>query len=96
MARSATEIATRVRNLKIIRIGNSRGIRLPKSLLDRYGFAEVALAEETDQGILLRARHEEKLSWEETYRSMSEEAEEWHDFDIAMADGLDGENGFDS
>ena len=35
--------------------------------------------------------HSEKthsLSWEETSRAMADEAEDWSDFDIAIADGL--------
>jgi hypothetical protein len=37
----------------------------------------------------------EKLSWEETYREIAAEKENWDDFDIALMDGLPGEE-FDS
>ena len=30
----------------------------------------------------------QKVSWEETYRSMSFEQEDWSDFDVALFDGL--------
>ena len=29
------------------------------------------------------------LSWEETYRAMADESEDWSDFDIAVGDGVD-------
>ncbi|MXX77567.1 MAG: AbrB/MazE/SpoVT family DNA-binding domain-containing protein, partial [Gemmatimonadales bacterium] len=28
-------------------------------------------------------------SWEDTYRAMAAEAEDWSDFDATLADGLD-------
>src|SRR5215208_2609422 len=54
--------------LKVARIGNSRGVRLPATTLARYGIGERVLMEERTDGILLRpARQTEtKLSWEET------------------------------
>jgi hypothetical protein len=39
--------------------------------------------------------NDEKLSWEETYREATAEKENWDDFDIALMDGLPGEE-FDS
>ena len=38
---------------------------------------------------MLRAGDTGKLSWEETYRAMARENEDWDDFDVASADGLD-------
>ncbi|HLP47055.1 MAG TPA: hypothetical protein VK469_13975, partial [Candidatus Kapabacteria bacterium] len=32
-----------------------------------------------------------KLSWDETYREIAPEKENWDDFDIALMDGLPGE-----
>jgi flagellar basal body rod protein FlgC len=32
-----------------------------------------------------------KLSWEDTYKSMAEEKEDWDDFDVTLIDGLDVE-----
>ncbi|HLP58428.1 MAG TPA: hypothetical protein VK186_06345 [Candidatus Deferrimicrobium sp.] len=32
-----------------------------------------------------------KLSWDETYREIAAEKENWDDFDIALMDGLPGE-----
>ncbi len=38
---------------RIIPIGNSKGIRLPKRLLVKYGFDETVVIRELDNGILL-------------------------------------------
>jgi len=44
----------RTRDIKLIPIGNSKGVRLPKALLQKYGFNNSLLLEETDRGLLLR------------------------------------------
>ncbi|MBW4513903.1 MAG: AbrB/MazE/SpoVT family DNA-binding domain-containing protein [Timaviella obliquedivisa GSE-PSE-MK23-08B] len=83
------EKQSRSRNVRLIQIGNSKGVRLPKAILQKYGFADALLLEETEHGILLRNRDNLKLSWEETYKAIAAEQEDWADFDDALADGLD-------
>lgn len=78
----------RVRDAKLISIGNSKGIRIPKALLQKYGLKNPLLIIETDNGLLLRNKEENKLSWEETYKSMAIEKEHWDDFDTTLLDGL--------
>lgn len=77
--------------LKIARIGNSRGVRLPAVALRRYGFGDAAIMEERSEGILLRpvGPAQPKLTWEETAREMAAAAEDWGDWDSAAADGLE-------
>ena len=82
----------RTRNVKLITIGNSKGIRLPKAILQKYGFSDSLLLHETDQGILLRKKGGDKLSWEQTYQKMAQEQEDWDDFDVTLLDGLEGED----
>ena len=80
---------------KIIRIGNSRCLRLPKKLSDLYGLQERSdiEIEEYRNGILLRpAQQEYTLSWEEAYRQMAAEQEEsleWGEWEASNRDGLD-------
>jgi antitoxin component of MazEF toxin-antitoxin module len=77
--------------LKVARIGNSRGVRLPASTLERYDIGETIIMEERLEGILLRphglAIH--KLSWAETAERMSAAQEDWSEWDTALDDGLD-------
>ncbi|MCD6389419.1 MAG: AbrB/MazE/SpoVT family DNA-binding domain-containing protein [Desulfobulbaceae bacterium] len=83
------EKQVRTRDIKLVPIGNSKGIRLPKTLLQKYGFTHSLLLEETDQGLLLRKKNNNKLSWEETYKAMADEKENWDDFDATLLDGLE-------
>ena len=77
--------------LKVARIGNSRGVRLPAASLRRYRIGETVLMEERSEGILLRPTGPavEKLSWEETAREMAASREDWSAWDATAADGLD-------
>ncbi len=76
---------------QLVRIGNSRGVRLPQNLLSLYRLKEgdEFELEERQEGILLRpARSDrEKLSWEASYAEMAaepEEAAEWADWDLPL------------
>jgi len=77
--------------LKVARIGNSRGVRLPAASLRRYRIGDTVVMEERSDGILLRpaGRAVEKLSWEDTAREMASSREDWSDWDAVAADGLD-------
>jgi antitoxin MazE len=75
--------------LKLVAIGNSRGVRLPKTLIERYGIRDVLLVEEHAEGLLLRGKKDRRLSWEDTYKDMASEREDWSAFDVAVADGLE-------
>ena len=77
------------RDIKLVDIGNSRGIRLSKALLQKYGWSESLVLEETESGVFLRGEEENKLSWAETYRGMAAEPEDWSDLETTVADGLD-------
>lgn len=83
----------RSRDIKLIPIGNSKGVRIPKVLLQKYGLTHSLLLEETEKGLLLRKKKDPKLSFEDTYKAMAEEKEEeWDDFDITLQDGLEDES----
>ena len=81
----------RARDAKLVPIGNSKGVRIPKVLLQKYGLKNSLLIEETDRGLLLRNKEESKLSWEETYKAMANAKEHWDDFDTTLLDGLEDE-----
>ena len=61
------------RDIKLVSIGNSKGISLPKALLQKYGWSDSIVLEETDEGIYLYSKEKNKLSWQETYRDMATE-----------------------
>jgi mRNA interferase MazF len=80
----------KTRELKVARIGNSRGVRLPASSLKRYSIGSALIMEERAEGILLRSAGQavEKLSWEDTAREMAAECEDWSEWSGMDADGL--------
>ena len=81
----------KIQELKVARIGNSRGVRLPASSLKRYSVGAELVMEERAEGILLRPKGPgvEKLSWEETAREMAGGGEDWSEWDALDGDGLD-------
>jgi antitoxin MazE len=80
---------TRSQSIKIVPIGNSKGIRIPRTLLQKYGFSDSLILEETDQGLLLQKSEDSKMSWENTYQAMSLQDENWSNFDVTLLDGLE-------
>lgn len=69
---------------KLVSIGNSKGIRIPKSLILKYNLQEEISIEEHDNGLLIRPKNIEKNSWEDTYKEMANSQEDWsdwHDFE---------------
>jgi antitoxin MazE len=56
---------------RIIRIGNSRGIRIPKPILDIMGLnGEVELQIQKD-GLLVRPARKPRAGWEAAFREMA-------------------------
>ena len=61
--------------VKLIPIGNSRGIRLPTALLAKYGWSDSLTLEEMEESVVVRDKETRKLSWDETYRAKAAESE---------------------
>jgi antitoxin MazE len=84
---------TRATAVKIVPIGNSRGIRIPKAILVKYGFQDSAILEEHAGGAMLKSSTDKRLSWRETYAAAAAEqtksGREWEAFDGTLSDGLD-------
>ena len=81
--------SSRSTELKVVPIGNSRGVRLPKAVLDQYAIRDAVVVEEREEGLLLRSKKDKRLSWEETFRETVREREDWSDLESTVADGLD-------
>ena len=77
--------------VKVIAIGNSRGVRLPRALLAKYAIGDAVLLVEREEGLLLRGTDDQRLSWEDTYADMARAREDWSDLEATIADGLDKE-----
>ena len=55
----------------IIPIGNSKGIRIPKALLEQCGFAESVEIEVENNNLVLRPSVELRSGWEDAFREMA-------------------------
>ncbi len=67
-------------------------MRLPKALLEKYAIRDTVLVEERDDGLLLRSKGDRRLSWEDTFKEMTQQREDWSDLDATLADGLDAKS----
>lgn len=76
---------------KLVRIGNSKGIRLPKSLLVQTGMTERIEIEARGHRIILKPIKEPRSGWEASFakgsHELSKEDRVWLDADLATAEG---------
>ncbi len=92
MKRSAASTAPKTPpkvELKVVRIGNSRGVRLPKAVIERYQIKDALVLEAREEGLLLRGTQDKRMTWEETFRDMAREKEDWSEFDTTVGDGIE-------
>jgi antitoxin MazE len=78
--------------LKIVPVGNSKGIRIPSSVIRRYGIRDEIELIEMAEGLLLRPIESNKLSLEESFREMAalpEAIAEAESLQGTLADGLE-------
>ena len=60
----------------IIKIGNSRGIRIPKVLIDQVGLGnEVEITVQRDQ-LVIRPTSRPRYGWDEQFRAMAEASDD--------------------
>lgn len=57
---------------RIIKIGNSQGIRIPKALLDQTGLQEEVELEADAGQIIIRPVEHPRAGWEEQFRAMAQ------------------------
>lgn len=81
-------VSTLTRDIKLVAVGNSRGVRLPRELLRKYGISDVLVLEERSEGILLRGTAGAKMSLDQTFAEMAVAQEDWSDWDGVASDGL--------
>jgi antitoxin MazE len=61
---------------RIVKIGNSQGIRIPKLLLDQLGFSvDVEIAVEQNNLVIRPLRHP-RQGWEAEFRTMAEQGDD--------------------
>lgn len=61
---------------KVVSIGNSRGIRIPRVLLEQAGLTdEVEMTVQGNQ-LIIRSAHQPRLGWDAQFASMSERSDD--------------------
>ena len=61
---------------RIVRIGNSRGVRIPKVWLEQLDLGEeVELSVHADR-LVIRSAHRRRHGWDEQFRAMHEQGED--------------------
>jgi antitoxin MazE len=61
---------------RIVKIGNSQGIRIPKLLLERSNLADEVEIEAEDNRIIIRSTKQPRQDWESTFRAMAERGDD--------------------
>jgi antitoxin MazE len=80
--------------LKVVPIGNSRGVRLPSAILRRLGIKNEVECIETLDGVLLRPVNEQ-LSFEEAFAQMAKDRRalaEVRELEGTLGDGLESDD----
>lgn len=61
---------------RIVKIGNSQGVRIPKILLERSQLAEEVELEAEDNRIVIRSTRQPRQNWESAFRAMAERGDD--------------------
>lgn len=56
---------------RIVKIGNSQGIRIPKPVLDRLGFNEEVELEILPEQLIVRTPRLSRQDWEDRFKAMA-------------------------
>ena len=57
---------------RIIKIGNSQGIRIPKPMLEQLGFVEEVELEIQHDQLIIRLPYTPRQTWEEHFKQMAQ------------------------
>lgn len=72
--------------LKIVKVGNSRGLRIPKSILEQYHIKEEVDITSTKDGLLLKpVKSKARKGWAEKFKEMAAN----QDDALLMPDSID-------
>ena len=67
---------TSVVRSRIIKIGNSQGIRIPKVLLEQAHLGDEVELELGSQGIVIRSIQSARSGWDKAFQAMAEQGED--------------------
>lgn len=62
--------------LKIIDIGNSKGVRLPKGILQQLGIENEVSLETSKDALILKATHSSRFEWAKAFHEMAKNGDD--------------------
>jgi len=62
---------------RIIKIGNSQGLRIPKLVLEQLDLKEEVELEVQEGQLIIRPLRVPRSNWEEQFRAMAAEGDDW-------------------
>jgi len=78
--------------VKLIQIGNSKGLRIPKNVIEKYNFDRELEIVESKEGILIKPVSQVRKGWNEMFKIANADNEPDDDF----SDMLEVTNEFDT
>jgi antitoxin MazE len=70
--------------VKVVRIGNSRGIRIPKVILDQYHINDEVELETKEDCVIIKSSHTARDGWEKAFKKMHKNQDDV----LLMDDGM--------
>jgi len=61
---------------KLVRIGNSKGIRIPKSLIEEFNFQENVELDIQPDGLLIRSSQKPRYQWAAAFEMMAKNGDD--------------------
>jgi antitoxin MazE len=61
---------------KIIKIGNSRGVRLPRTVIEEVGLGDEVLLEASRGALVIRPVNSPRSNWSESFKRMALEGDD--------------------
>ena len=74
--------------ISVISIGNSKGIRLTKTLLDKYNITDKVELILENEYIIIKPRKSSRIGWEKSFKKMHDNGDD----KLLMPDVFDEEN----
>ncbi|MCB0751395.1 MAG: AbrB/MazE/SpoVT family DNA-binding domain-containing protein [Ignavibacteriae bacterium] len=76
---------------KVIKIGNSRGIRIPKTMIDQSGITDKVEIETKENKIIIKGIPQKRKNWEAAFEKMAQN----NDDILLDKESLDNQNSWD-
>lgn len=75
-------------DIKIIKVGNSKGIRIPKTLIDEYNIEDTVELRLKDDCIEIRPKRKPREHWKSQFQKMADN----HDDELIIPDVFEDED----